>query len=438
MANITKSLVDKLEPQEDFYIVWDDKVSGFGVRVSPKGRKTYILKYRSEDGRQKKPRIGVHGNITCEEARKVAAKWHAKLVEGGDPSEDRSEARSSPTVSQLCDRFLEEHVKIHKKPGGVWLDNFYIEKYIKPRLGTLKTLTVNRQDIQKFHLSLADTPPQANRMLATLSKMFNLAEDWGLRPPHTNPAEGIQKYKENPRERYLSNEELVALGEVLQNAEIDGSETPHFVALIRLLLLTGARLREIMHARWDWVNRDAGLLLLPDSKTGKKVIHLSPAALDVLGGIERIKGNPYIIVGGVDKQPLISPKRPWKRVKEKTSISLLEGDEDYGALLSGLRDKLGKEPSYEEISKEAKRQKLVGAGEDIPQGIMDVRLHDLRHTYASICVSQGMTIQMVAKLLGHAQIRTSERYAHLAHDPVRNAAAMAGESIMGAIKRKAQ
>lgn len=430
MSKLTKKLVDSLGPKNKDYIVWDDKISGFGIKVTPQGRKVYLLKYRSEDGRQRKPTIGVHGNITCEEAREIAENWQAEKAKGNDPAEARFRLRESPTVSDLCDRFLKEHVEVHKKPGTVSLDKFYIRKYIKPKIGALKTVSVTKGDIQKLHLSMKKTPAQANRILNTLSKMFSLAEDWSFRPANSNPVKGIQRYKESSRERYLTQQELACLGEVLNESEKQGTETPHFIALVRLLILTGARLREVMHAKWEWIDKEAGLLILPDSKTGKKIIHLSPAALEVLEAIPKIKSNPYIIVGEKEGKPLISPKKPWRRVKEVASMKMFENDNQYKPVIQALRKKLKRFPNYSEFCAESENQ-----GMDKPEGITDVRLHDLRHTYASICVGHGMPIQMVAKLLGHAQIRTSERYAHLARDPVSNAAASVGNIILNSLKK---
>ena len=436
MPKLTKQYVESLKPGDDYYIKWDSKTTGFGVRVSPKGRKTYILKYRSEDGRQKRPRIGVHGNITCQQAREIAEDWHAERAKGGDPADERSELRSSPTVSELCDRFLNEHVKIHKKPRGIELDEFYIEKYIKPELGTRKAISIDKQDIQQLHFSLRDKQAQANRMLATLSKMFNLAEEWGYRKSNTNPVEGIKKYKEKTRERFLSNEELNALGETLEKAENEGKITQHFAALIRLLLLTGARRGEIMNAKWDWIHWDAGLLMLPDSKTGKKVIHLSESAIEVLNNLERIKGNPYIIVGNDKGQPLKSPKKIWTYIRKRTTVELLRNDEDYGPLIRELEDATGKVPKYEELCEKALEKGIINSMDEKPVGITDVRMHDLRHTYASICVNQGMTLQMVSKLLGHSSTKMSERYAHLAHDPVKQAATQASDQIDSVINNR--
>ena len=258
MPNITKSFVEKLTTQEKNYALWDEKVSGFGIRISPTGRKTYILKYRLDDGRQKRRKIGIHGNITCEQARKIAEKWHGDLANNQDPTGEKDSLKKSLTVSQLCDRYLKEHAEVRKKPLGLELDKQVIRAYIKPRLGSLKTMSITKADIQKFHLSMKDTPAHANRVLRTLSKMFNLAEDWEYRPQNTNPVSKVERYKEIPRERYLNELELISLGKALNLAENQQTETPHFIAMVRLLLLTGARLREIMHAKWHWLNLEQG------------------------------------------------------------------------------------------------------------------------------------------------------------------------------------
>lgn len=432
MPNLTKSFVEKLEPESKDYAVWDDKIAGFGVRVSPTGRKTYMLKYRLQDGRQRRRKIGVHGNITCEHARKAALKWHGEIAGGDDPTSKQSDIKSSPTISELCDRFIKDHAAIHKKAGGLELDKTAIRKHIKPRLGNLKTIAVTKNDIQKFHLGMKDTPAHANRVLRILSKMFNLAEDWGLRPANSNPVKNVARYKEEHRERYLSNQEILCLGRALDEAEKTQSESPHFISLVRLLLLTGARLREIMNAKWEWIDWDMNMLKLPDSKTGKKTIHLSPAAIAILKSTPKVKGNPYIIVGGVEGQPLVSPKKPWMRIKETATVDLLKTDEDYGVFIEEFWKKTKAFPSYKTLCQEAEKQGL-----EKPIGLTDVRLHDLRHTYASICVTQGVSLQMVSKLLGHARASTSERYAHLAHDPVSNAAAQVGDLISNNINRKA-
>jgi integrase len=430
---LTKKFIEGLEPKSKDYTVWDDKISGFGIKVTPTGRKSYLMKYRNHEGRQRKPNIGVHGNITCEQARKIAEKWHSRIVNNDDPFSEKDETKKSPTVSELCDRFLKEHSEIHKKASGIELEKTAIRKHIKPKLGNLKTIAVQKSDIQKFHLSLKHIPTHANRILRILSKMFNLAEDWGLRPANSNPVKGITRYKEEGRERYLSNQEILCLGKALDEAEKTQSESIYFISLVRLLLLTGARLREIMHAKWDWIDLNMSMLKLPDSKTGKKIIHLSPAAIAVLKATPKMKGNPYIIIGGVEGKPLVSPKKPWMRIKESASMDLLKSDNVYGDIIETYWKKHKDFLLFDDLCTKAKKQGL-----EQPIGLTDVRLHDLRHTYASICVTQGMSLQMVSKLLGHARASTSERYAHLGHDPISNAAAQVGDLISGNWKNGTQ
>ena len=242
---------------------------------------------------------------------------------------------------------------------------------IRPALGMFKVTDVLRKDIANLHYRHRDTPIQANRMLSVLSKMFNLAELWGLRPDGTNPCRHVPKYKENKLERYLTDAEIQHLGQVLKRCEDNGSETPHVIAAFRLLLLTGCRLREIQTAKWEYVTERG--LELPDSKVGKRCVPLPAAARTVLDGLPRTAGNPFIIEGKLPDTHITDMQRPWRRIR-------------------GLA------------------------------GLEDVRIHDLRHTYASIAVSGGMPIQMVGRLLGHTQIQTTLRYAHLADDPVRAAA----------------
>lgn len=383
MPVLTKSYVDKLESGDNDVVVWDSKLSGFGLKITPAGRKVYLLKYRTLDGRQRKPAIGVHGQITCEQARDIAFEWLGQRARGEDPSLSRQTQRQSPTVSELCDRFMKEHSILHKKPTTIELEERAIRKYIKPLLGSLKVASVTKADISKFHAALKSTPPQANRILQTLSKMFSLSEEWGLRPEHSNPVKGVQKYREESRERFLNTDEIQRLLAVMDKLEREGEESIHFLNLIRLLMLTGARLTEIRTAKWEWVDFNNGILNLPDSKTGKKPVHLSSAAIDVLNRTPKIDGNPYIIVGNVAGNSLYNAQKAWRRIRK----------------LAWLHD---------------------------------LRIHDLRHTFASLCIAQGFSLQMVAKLLGHADTRMSERYAHLTKTSVQEAAKSVGNLIQTA------
>lgn len=382
MPFLTKSYIDNLAIPKNDVIVWDNKLSGFGVKVTPKGRKVYLLYYRSQDGRQRKPTIGVHGQITCEQARKIALEWLSEKAKGNDPSLSRKTIRQSPSVAELCLKYMAEHSEVHKKSTTLELENRCIKKYIVPSMGALKVSSVTKADISKFHANLKSTPAQANRILRMLSKMFNLAESWGLRPPYSNPVKGVQRYKEESRERFLTDKEIQTLIQTLDRLEKDQSESIYVLNLIRLLMLTGARLSEIRTAKWEWVDFKNGLLNLPDSKTGKKTIYLSPAALQVLENTPQQKDNPHIILGHIKGHALHNAQKPWRRIRQ----------------LAGLEG---------------------------------LRIHDLRHTFASLCIAQGFSLQMVAKLLGHADTRMSERYAHLTKTSIQDAAASVGRAIKG-------
>ncbi len=213
-----------------------------------------------------------------------------------------------------------------------------------------------------------------------MSKMFNLAERWGMRPEGSNPVRHVEKYRENKVERYLSPQELDRLERVLSEGEGNGSENPFVIAAIRLLLCTGARLGEILTLKWGYVDLDRALISLPDSKTGRKPIYLNSLAVEVLAGLPRVEGNPYVIVGDKPGAHLVNIRKPWYRIRKLT-------------------------------------------------GIDDVRIHDLRHTFASIAVSAGMSLPLTGRLLGHRKSVTTERYAHLADDPVRAANEAVAEVI---------
>lgn len=376
MPKLTKRTVESLKPREADYLAFDSDVSGFGVRVLPSGRKTYLVQYRS-GGRTRRVKIGRHGTITADEARTKAKEILGAVAGGENPAEGISRHRGSPTVATVCDRFLREHVKQRCKPSTEADYRRTIELYIKPAIGSFKIVDVTRTDIASLHHKRRSTPYQANRMLAVLSKMFNLCEIWGLRPDGSNPCRHIAKYKEEKRERFLSDDELVRLGEVLADREAAELETPHVVAAVRLLILTGCRLREILTLKWEHVHDD--YLKLPDSKTGARRIPLNPPAQEVLKAIPRVPKNPYVIAGENGSHVTVLHK-PWKRICEAAELG-------------------------------------------------HVRIHDLRHTFASNAVMQGLPLPVVARLLGHTQIQTTMRYAHLADEHLQDAAGRVGRSL---------
>ena len=377
MPRITKRAIDALRPKKQSYSVWESIVTGFGVRVMPSFTKSFQVQYR-KGARTRRASLGRVGIVPLEKAPHMALEMLGQVAGGHDPVEEMTLERLAPTVSDLCDRFLELHVAVHVKPSTARDYASTIRRMIRPAIGTFRVSDVLRRDIANLHYRFRDTPIQANRMLSVLSKMFSIAELWGLRADGTNPCRHVPKYKENKRERYLTQDELQNLGAILARCEADGSETLHVVAAFRLLLLTGCRLSEIQTARWSYVTERG--LELPDSKVGKRCIPLPGAAREVLRALPRTAGHPFIIEGKLPGAHITDLQHPSRRIRA----------------LAGLDD---------------------------------VRIHDLRHTYASIALSGGMPIQMVGRLSGHTQLQTTLRYAHLADDPVREAAELNSAAI---------
>ncbi|HEX7776230.1 MAG TPA: integrase arm-type DNA-binding domain-containing protein, partial [Parvibaculum sp.] len=200
---LTKQFVDALKPSSEEIFAWDSELKGFGVRVKPTGIKTYFLQYRNKQGRSRRYTLGRHGVFAPEEARKLARLRLADIQYGEDPAADRKSAREAPTMSELCERYLAEHSEPHKKPSSVREDRRLIVKRINPAIGALSVESVTRADVMKLQHAMRKTPYDANRMLATLSKMFNLAEAWGLRPDGTNPVRYVQRFPERKRDQFL-------------------------------------------------------------------------------------------------------------------------------------------------------------------------------------------------------------------------------------------
>lgn len=368
--NLTKRIVDNLAPKAKDAIYFDDRLSGFGVRVAPTGRKTFIVQYRA-GGRTRRLGLGVFGAVTCDQARALAKEALGEVAKGGDPSRDRNEMRKAPTVRGLANRFLEQHVATQCKPGTAVEYKHALNAYIIPTIGSFKVKDVRRSDLANLHHEMRTTPYQANRTLGVASKMFSLAEVWGLIDPGTNPCRLISKYKEHKRERFLNEDELARLWMTLAEREVQGLESPHLTGALRLLMLTGCRLSEIQTLKWRYIVD--GAICLPDSKTGARRIPLSDSAINVLQEIPESPGNPYVIAGKSEGAYLTDLQRPWRRIR-------------------------------------------------IAAGLEGVRIHDLRHTFASHAVRKGVSLPLLGKLLGHSQIQTTMRYAHLADESVREAA----------------
>jgi integrase len=385
-GKITKREVDALRPGANGAeaVLWDSEMKGFGVRVQRGGSKSYILHYRAGRGRGaplRKLTIGKHGSPwTAETARDEATRLRGLIVGGADPAIDRIARQTAPTIAELARRFLAEHVETKRKASSARAYRKLLENIILPALGNRKAADVTRPEVIRLHHANRATPYQANRILALLSSMFNLAERWGLRPDGSNPCRHIEKFREHKRERMLSPNELARLGDVL----VDAPASPYAVAAVKLLVFTGARLGEVLGLKWDWIDFERGEARLPDSKTGAKTLHLPPPALAVLADLPRLEGNPHVIAGQKDGAALVNLEKPWRAIRKAA-------------------------------------------------GLDAVRLHDLRHAFASVAASSGMGLPIIGKMLGHTQAATTARYAHLADDPVKAAAAAVAGKIAAAM-----
>jgi hypothetical protein len=275
MAKLTKRYVESIPGPTQETILWDDDLAGFGLRVYPTGRKVYVVQYKLH-GRTRRKTLGKHGVVTAEEARKDAKLVQADVARGSDPSAERKARLRSPTIKELGERFLKEHVALHCKPTTHFGYSNLLKKVVNPVLGGVKTSEISFVDIQAFHQKRRDTPYLANRGVMILSKMLNLSEDWGYRPMNTNPTKRIKRYPEEEKKRYLDEDEQERLGEVLAGMLRREEISRYVFAAFYLLLLTGCRLGEIQKLRWDYVTRTH--LELPDSKTGRRRIPL-PRAL---------------------------------------------------------------------------------------------------------------------------------------------------------------
>jgi integrase len=388
-VRLTKREVDRTSSKGGDTFVWDAEVPGLGLRVRTNGRKLFVFQYATR-GRTRRMSLGEVGELTAEGARDRARALRQQVKDGGDPAADRDDARRAETVAQFCDRFLKQHVEVKNKPATDRCYRSLIDGVIRPELGTRKLTDVTRADVQRLHHKLKDTPYAANRLLAVLSKMMNLAERWGVRSDNSNPCRHVERFREKRRQRFLSAVELAELGKVLVEVGRERVEWHSVVPAIRLLIFTGARVSEILTLKGEWVDLERGCLNLPDSKTGAKVIHLNAPALKVLSDIKpdpKDPDNPHVIRGRLKGSCLVNLKDPWGRIRKRAKIP-------------------------------------------------DVRVHDLRHSFAAVAAGAGSSLPIIGALLGHTQPQTTARYAHLAADPLKAAAEAVGVRLAAAMAPK--
>ncbi len=376
---LTKRIVDRLAVDDKDRVFWDRDLPGFGLRVYPSGRKVYVVQSRS-DGKSRRVTVGKAGEITAHEARGSASRLLG-CIKSGKPLVEAPPA-APPTVADLGERFLREYAALHCKPNTVKNYRQMVRTHILPVLGELLVSDVERSHVLSFQYAMREKPTAANRALDVLLKMFNLAERWNLRAPDTgNPCKSVRRFREKPRkERFLTPAELSCLGGVLDVAVEERLAPEQAVAAIRLLILTGCRHSEILGLAWDDLDFAAGEMRLRDSKTGGRVVPMPPPACQVLRELPRKSDNPRIFPGRRNNAPQMDINCHWVRIRERA-------------------------------------------------GLADVRLHDLRHTYASRALELGEGLPMIGKLLGHRKIETTARYAHLARESVRASTAKVAGSI---------
>lgn len=441
MPRITKKLIDSLKAAEKDYFVWDDDVAGFGVRVWASGRKVYILQFRDAANASRRLVIGEHGAYTPDQARTEAAAQRAMVLASrrdpsiADPAQNRRKAKLSaqtrleePTVAELADAFLAHaDAKLKLSTAREYRRLLGItrihrgEKKGNPRVGELrlalgrfKVVEVTRAQISRLHLSMRKRPYMANRALAALSALFSYAEGQGYREDLTNPCKGVKQYREHKRERLLTDAEYAALGAALRRAENVGLPLPPHrqrrdasdatrkhrpkefdapkpankigVAAIRFLMLTGWRENEALTLKWSDIDFDRAAATLPDTKTGRSERELGAPALLLLEELKPLvrSGNPFVFFGAKEKSHFSDTARLWDCVRHAA-------------------------------------------------GLPDVRLHDLRHGYASVGLASGLTLPVIGALLGHSDVATTSRYAHLADSARKRAADLTGGVIAAAL-----
>lgn len=382
----TRLTKTKVESMSLGSVLWDMDVSGFGVRRQ-RGYPIYFLKTRI-GSRQRWFTIGKHGHPwTVDQARSRALAYLGDIAQDKDPATLRDSDAKVPTLAKAVEIYLAKDVDPSKRKSTAAQYRDVLERVCLPIVGQIRVHEIKTSDVSDLHYQLRKTPVTANRAIAIMSSLLNWCEQAGYRKKDSNPVKGVKKFKEKPRQRYLSIRELGRLGVALARAGRTKTETPWVLAAIRLLLFTGMCRNEVLTLRWEHVNIEKSMLFLPETKTGPRVVYLSAPALAVLAGLPRVAKNPFVIVGDKPGAHLVNIAKPWKRICKVARFR-------------------------------------------------DVRVHDLRHSFASVGASGGVSLPIIGRLLGHSQMITTERYSHLSADPVRAANEAMGNQIAAMLHGK--
>lgn len=419
MPRLTKSLVDSLQPRAQRYDVQCDALRGFVIRVNADGTRSAAFRY-FRDGQRRRVTIGQLGpGFTFEQARRKAITLRGQVQDGADPARERDARRGAATFAEVAERYMEHLAKPYMKPTTVAGYRSLLDRHLLPALGGMKVTEIDRQDVMRLHTKIGEAPKRApkvrkrarskngsgearpkatattkgaaNRARSLLSAIMAAAEKWGLRPVGSNPCQGTPKFKEGKIERYLSPEERARFEAALRTAEGARKGQEHYVCpgavdALRLLSLTGARKSEITGLHWSMVDLERAVLRLPDSKTGAKIVPLHAPAVEYLRELHARR----------------DPAVPW----------VCPGEQ--GGRLHNLPR------AWESIRAQAK--------------LADVRLHDLRHSFASDALNAGVPLAVVGKMLGHKRVETTARYAHLDDKALRAGVETTGAQIVASTR----
>ena len=378
---LTKRTIEGLSYKgsgSSFYAIWDSKTPGFGVRIFPTGKKSFILKYRIR-GRQRIFTIGPVGILTLDQARNKALKLAGAILDGHDPMEEKN--IKGKTIRDLCSAYLEQHAKPHKKSWRE--DESRIRRYVIPAWSNRDVRSINRTDVEVLFNKVGKRSIyEANHLIRLLSTLFNKAIVWGYIQGNS-PASGIPKFKEIKRDRWVTPQELPRLAKA-----IDEHSNIYIRAALWLYLLTGVRKSELLRAKWEDIDFDRKEMRLPETKAGRiHYVPLSEEAIAILRNIPEEKGNPYVFPGNREGWHLVNIDKPWRKIRKIADV-------------------------------------------------MDVHLHDLRRTVGSWLAQSGNSILVIQKALNHSNIETSLIYARMSEDPVRRAMEEYGKQLMAAAGKR--
>ena len=375
-VKLTKSVVDTSQAQTCDVELRDTLVPGFLCKITPTGRKVFMVQYRTNSGVRRKPATGEAADVSVEQARLLAQDWLAEVRRGGDPGLDKAESRKAPTVKELCGRFMDDHSKPHNKPSTQAGYQYQIDSFVIPAFGSKKVHEVTRHDITALMKRMEKSPTQANRVLSLVRKMFNLAELWGYRPDGSNPCRHVPKYPEKGSTRLITDDQMTKLFTYLEKAEAEGLEHPTHLLAVRLQFEFAARMSEVLLLQWDWLDLPNGRVVWPDSKTGDMSKPLSEEARRRLTNAPRYGDSPYVCPAILDHSKPLSTHtyyQAWRRILDRA-------------------------------------------------GVPKVGTHGIRHRSATDIANSGVPLKVGMALTAHKTAAMFMRYVHTEDDPVRQAA----------------